>query len=375
MPKRKNLFKNRGKTGLLLILLLIILFAAYFSLPETSEVKAGIERLEGINLLEFDSILTALTPEKDLDRNFGTSPETVKEIYFCPEEDCEKKLLNQINSAEQSILCAMYDISLPSAKDALIAADENGLNVKIVSDLERSKSSLSVARELKERGLLKLDNRENDFMHNKFCVFDSKIVWVGSMNATERGTKKNNNSAVLIESQFIARNFENEFNEMWQNNFGNNSPQNTVNDGGPILVYFCPEDNCIEKLLLAIENSGSSIKCMFFSFTEDSVSNSLIEMHKAGKDVKVIFETGQISIYSEYQKLYENQVSVLKDRNPYNMHNKFCVFDRQRVMLGSMNASKHANEANDESIVFISDSETAAVFDDYFNSYWKRWSS
>ena len=56
------------------------------------------------------------------------------------------------------------------------------------------------------------------------------------------------------------------------------------------------------------------------------------------------------------------------------MHNKFCVFDEEIVMTGSMNPSKHSQNDNDESILFVRNKELAEEYYDYFYGKWTEWS-
>ena len=298
----------------------------------------------------------------------------VKGVYFCSEDNCEEKLIEQIKKAEQSIYCAVYDVDSEEIVNELFKAKLKGMEIGLVSDLLQSRREASLAGKLMEAGLLKVDSREGDYMHNKFCVFDLKDVWIGSYNFTFNDNSRNNNNAVLIESNKAAENFFNEFNELWRGEFGKNSSKNTVNDfNSPFEVYFCPEDECGNQINKFIEASKESIDCMYYSLTLDSVGDKLIS--KAEEiPVRVIFEEKQVSRYSEYERFQGTEVKSLKDKNPYNMHNKLCIFDKEIVLTGSMNPSQHSETANDESIIFIKDKSVAEIYSNYFNSYWSQWS-
>ena len=100
----------------------------------------------------------------------------------------------------------------------------------------------------------------------------------------------------------------------------------------------------------------------------------MVDAKNKGVNVKVIFEKSQSSTYSEKGKLEKEGVSTLYDGSPYTMHNKFCVFDGNIVMTGSFNASKHADEANDESLLFVHSSDLAEVYQAVFLRHWKNWS-
>ena len=77
------------------------------------------------------------------------------------------------------------------------------------------------------------------------------------MNLTFNGVDRNNNNAVIIESEMIAENFLTEFEEMYRGLFGAVSPENTPNhfvalSGAEIEIYFAPEDGVEQEILSEI---------------------------------------------------------------------------------------------------------------------------
>ena len=294
------------------------------------------------------------------------------EAYFCPEEKCEEILAAKIKEAKESVHCAFYDLDLGSVIGEFAKAAERGIAVGIVADngIEGSEE-ISV---LAENALVRFDKSDSDYMHNKFCVFDKKTVLAGSFNPTFNGAYRNNNNFLIIENRELAGNFENEFLEMWGGEFSKSSPQNTVNDlGSGYEVVFCPEDNCGGKIVEYIGKAVSKIDCMFFSFTHDAVAEAMNRADERGVEVRVVFEKSQNSQYSAYHKLNDG-VGKAVDKNPYNMHNKFCIFDGEIVMAGSMNPSKHSDNDNDESVVFVRNREIAGEYGEYFLGKWNEWS-
>ena len=98
-------------------------------------------------------------------------------IYFTPEDKCDQKMVDLINSANSSIYASLYDIKLENVADALIDAYRNrSIDVKIVMDNERANVTGSMYSELSKRGIVKTDFNLNDYMHNKFMVIDNKAV-------------------------------------------------------------------------------------------------------------------------------------------------------------------------------------------------------
>lgn len=274
------------------------------------------------------------------------------EVYFCP-GNCEEQLLQRIRTANKSIHCAFFDLNVDSIITAL---SESPAEVKVIVDKDNA-AELSMP-------FIRLDTR-SAYMHDKFCIFDSKTVFTGSMNPTITDIGKNNNNILFIDSAYLSKNYEEEFSSMWNGKFGADSnvkhPQ-IILSGTHIENYFCPEDDCEEHIAEQLDAAHYSILFMQFSFTSDVLGDIILEKSRA-IDVKGIFEKSQNSQYSEYEKLKE--ISFL-DKSSGLLHHKVFIIDNQTVITGSMNPSKNGNENNDENIIIIHDLNIAGMYVEEF---------
>jgi len=306
-------------------------------------------------------------------KQFESSAE-VKAIYFCPEQSCEQPTIEQINLANESVHCANYNIALDSIKDAFVAAKKKGLDVKLVSDNVNAKNKASKIPELQTYNIVKLDNSDSAYMHNKFCVFDGNKVLLGSFNYTFNAEHKANNDIIIIENKNLANNFENEFSELWNGNFGLLSNQNTKNDlSTGYEVFFCPEDKCGDAYLKYIGNAKSQIDCMFYSFTLDNVGQLMKEKADKNVNIRIVFDDSQIGQGSEYYNFKDSKIQFIQSKGAGIVHHKFCIFDQNIVSTGSFNPSKHADQENDESLLFINNKQVAKTYQDYFDRKWIEW--
>jgi len=283
-------------------------------------------------------------------------------VYFCPKENCEELLVRYINNSEKSIHCALYDIDLEKAL-AVFSEKSKKLDVKIVVDNDNWNS------EFTGKGIIK--DTKSQLMHNKFCIFDNSIVLTGSFNPTENDAFKNNNNVIIIESKLLSNNYELEFNELWNYNFGKgqvNLEPILYFNGKKYENYFCPEDGCQKHVLDELENSQKSIYFMIFSFTDSYIADKLIEKNNLGLDVRGIVEAKRITMeYEQYNPLFENNVLVKKDKNNYTLHHKVFIIDNQTVITGSYNPTKAADEKNDENILIINDKDVVQKYLDEFD--------
>ena len=263
-----------------------------------------------------------------------------------------------IDGAQESILCAWYDVGYEPIANALVQRHQAGVDVRIVSD-ERygTREALAIC---KRAGIpVVLDDRDA-FMHNKFCVIDGRTVWTGSTNISSNGFFKNNNNVIVIDSPEISLNFTVEFKEMFDEDaFGPTSRASTPNrivELGDVIVenYFAPEDDAQERIIHLIGNAEDSIDFMQFAFTSDPVADAMIARMGDGVRVRGVFEDRNAgSDHSEDDRLAAAGALVIMDTNPGAMHHKTVIIDERIVITGSYNLSKSAETSNDENLLVL----------------------
>ena len=263
---------------------------------------------------------------------------------------------------------AIYELNLDEIGEAILAARERGVKVRLVTDTDELEA-LETLIWLEEEGIRIVSDDRNALMHNKFVVVDGQKVWTGSWNFTTNGTFRNDNHAILIYSTELAANYSAEFEEMFiEQEFGPTSSINTLNpfiiiDNTLIETCFAPEDKCGDQLVSLIRQAKESIRFMAFSFTHDEISKIVRARARDGIVVEGIFETrGSDTSSSEYNRMRRLKLDVLRDGNPYTLHHKVIIIDDETVVLGSFNFSDNADTANDENMLIIHDTRLAGQF-------------
>ena len=227
--------------------------------------------------------------------------------YFCPRQDCMMPLLSSIESAKLFVHCAFYEIDSKELVD-LLAKKSRSIDVKLVVD----EGNITGAKKAPEKKT----------MHNKFCIIDGSTAITGSLNPTEKGIVRNNNNLLIIKSKKVAKNYENEFQELWSGVF--DGGEKTSGPGIKISnisieTYFCPEDYCEDKVVREIRKAKSSIYFMAFSFTSNAIAD---EIRFSNARHFGIVEKSQHSKYSSYGKL-----NAKFDNNKYLIHHKdFLIY-------------------------------------------------
>ncbi len=300
-----------------------------------------------------------------------------------------------LGQAQQTIDLAVFELNSRPIADALIAAHDRGVTIRLVTDddhgLDVSLYEAYLAAgeddredildqmeeepddtlldELYDAGIPIVDDDRSALMHNKFIIIDGIDVWTGSMNLTVNGSYRNNNNFLRLRNRLVADDYQAEFDEMFVDRlFGPRSPANTPNpqvtvNGIPIEVYFAPEDEVISQVVAEVNDAESTIRFMAFSFTENELGDAVLARAADGITVQGVFETvGSETVYSEMTRFYCAGLEVRQDGNPYVLHHKVMIMDDDTVVLGSFNFSDSAAESNDENLMIVHDPAVTALY-------------
>jgi phosphatidylserine/phosphatidylglycerophosphate/cardiolipin synthase-like enzyme len=283
----------------------------------------------------------------------------------------ENNLIDLINNAQSTIDAAMFEFNLQNVADALVAAHERGVQVRVVYDNEHTEDDPQI-EQLIDAGIPATPDERSAYMHNKFYVFDHTIVWTGSTNITINDVYRNNNNVIVLFSPEVAANYTAEFEEMFSGQFGPTSPASTpypgVDVGGTwVETYFSPEDLVMDQLLSVVSEAQVSIHFMAFSFTDYDLAKTMMDRTAAGVEVLGIFESrGANTEYSECPTLLDAGFDVRLDGNPATFHHKIIIIDGAIVATGSFNYSTNATESNDENLLILHNPAIATLYEDEF---------
>lgn len=288
--------------------------------------------------------------------------------------DVEQALLDLINQADSSIDAALYDFDRVSVRDALIAAHQRGVTIRIVTDDDVYANSWYSM--LVSAGISVVDDGRSSLMHNKFFIFDDEIVWTGSLNMTDTGFSLNHNNSLMLTSTQLAAVYEIEFEEMFvDGRFGthkiDNGSHTLTVEGLPLEIYFSPSDEAMSQIIAEVENASDSIYFSIFFLTNDDLRDALITKLEEGISVYGVWDAlGASNFYSDDEALCAAGAFITIENFPGKAHHKFMVIDWEEsdatVITGSMNWSKAGDEANDENTLILHDTALAEA---YFGAY------
>jgi len=336
-------------------LILVVLFAAFIIYAIRARSAQGNEGASGTEVVTADWYSVYFTdPGSPNSLSYRGGP--------------EEHLAAAIDQARMSVDVAIYDLDLWRLRDALLSANQRGVDVRVVCDgdnIDKPEIQTLLEAEISVRG-----DRGYGLMHNKFVIIDRREVWTGSMNFTRTGAYLNNNNLIRIRSSKLAQNYLVEFEEMFVDGlFGAGSPSNTPDptllcEGTLIEVYFSPDDYTEAQIIRLIGEAESSIFFLAFSFTSSAIAEAMIERAQSGVTVSGVFERTQYrsNIGSEYMTFIYHGLDVRLDGNPRNMHHKVIIIDERVVITGSYNFSSSAGLRNDENTIIIHNEDIAGLY-------------
>lgn len=301
----------------------------------------------------------------------GTSPDVT---------EMEQALLDLLNSAEVSVDAAIYGLNRSAIRDALIAAHERGVVVRVVTDDESREDGSSYAPYYAALAVAGIpivdDNRPGSLMHNKFFIVDETVVWTGSANMTDGDFTLNHNNTAVFTSPDLAAMYQTEFEQMFvSRRFSTaKTPQNshTIVDGSVLIeLYFSPKNHAAAALLEEVATATESIYFSIYFLTDDDVRDALIAKAAEGVAIRGVWDRlGASNAYSDDEALCQAGIPIKFENLPGLMHNKFMVIDpagpNPRVITGSMNWSAAGDESNDENLLILHSAADASVYTQAF---------
>lgn len=121
-------------------------------------------------------------------------------------------------------------------------------------------------------------------------------------------------------------------------------------------VCFTPGGDCTQLIVDAIGQAKREVLVQAYSFTSAPIAQALIEAHGRRVWVSVVLDKSQrTEKYSGADFLANQGVAVRIDDRHAIAHNKVMVIDGERVITGSFNFTKSAQERNAENLLVLRD--------------------
>ena len=330
----------------------------------------------------------------------ATLASTSNVAVYTPNGSAADTLAKYINRATQTLDIAIYNWNSTIIKDAVVAAKNRGVRVRVIYEDDNANVSVGqlpaniprVARPAQP------GSSGSSIMHNKFVIIDAEStdpnipwVWTGSMNWTPAQLATDRNNVIALQDQALARVYTVEFEEMWGSRtavagailFGSRKTDNTPHflliGGRSVESYFSPTDNVNGRLLTAIASADNDLHFESMLITRAdlgrAIANQVTSRNIAACSDGLVNDTsGTAGFAFRLIKVGMGNRVLLKKTSGI-MHHKTLIVDAganqsdPTVFVGSHNWTASADTENDENTLVVHD---AKVTNRYYQEYAAR---
>jgi len=139
-------------------------------------------------------------------------------LLFSPNGGISAELQEEIKEANNSILFGLFTLTQEELADALLTADQNGVDVHGIIDKGNEGNA---DKSLLIKGIDIVYGPKSTIFHHKYAILDWKKVVTGSYNWTYSAEAKNDENILIIDDSTIAKAYVNEWLTRYQENGGN----------------------------------------------------------------------------------------------------------------------------------------------------------
>lgn len=153
--------------------------------------------------------------------NEDTNPTSASSVYFSADSKISGQIILAINDSQKTIDLALYEFTSEELQKTLKTARDRGVKVRIIADrLQASDKDTVIPKLIKDGYEVKLlsgrQNKKNQgSMHNKFAIFDGKLLETGSYNWTYSADNLNYENVLFITDPAIISAYQSEFDRLW----------------------------------------------------------------------------------------------------------------------------------------------------------------
>ena len=122
-------------------------------------------------------------------------------VFFSPRGNCEKMIVDRINTSEKNIDAAVYSINNDNIVEALLNAKKRGVKIRILTDKTQAKGHSSKVKYLHDNGINIRVHSQFKIEHNKFAIYDKTKGSTGSFNWTNPAEKKNSENCIFFDNE------------------------------------------------------------------------------------------------------------------------------------------------------------------------------
>ncbi len=369
-------------------------------------------------------------PPSDLARGISFNGVKLPKWVFNPGDLFEDSIAEAIDASRVSVDVAAFVITSRKIIDALERAVKRGVQVRLVADKSQTEHEhvkiflgWIQRRGVQVRVLGGPNGEESDFplaekMHNKYFIFDGKLVETGSGNASKNAAVSNFENANFLDDASDVAAFVKTFQHMFD--VAESAPaypegeiptdaqmrETALQPRGPPppakpgpealpaarriafngvdfpVSAIRPNEPVEPELIKAIDSARKTLKLALYELNMTSIWDALQRAKARGVKIEIVLDRSHV-----YTTGYEDDgtprkpkqmivdllkdgyfdIMILKGRLGGIMHNKFIIVDEGLAQFGSYNYTKQSEDDHWENVFFTIEERRVSGYLRYFD--------
>jgi len=289
------------------------------------------------------------------------SPRAVTPEVIIGPGEWEDQIIPVIDSATDTLEVMMYQLSLNSFVQALVAAADRGAQVRVILDPDQTSNDSAVAT-LTAAGVQVKDAAASwENYHAKVVVADGDLAVVLSGNMNYFSAANERNYGVLLEDPEDIADLETIFEMDWA--------QTSVGYPSCTRLLLSPI-NSRSRLLAHINSATTALELAVMYLSDDQMFNAVVARKNAGVDVKVLLaDPGWINGNTDTATALRAEGITVRFLRTSGLHAKLVLADGV-AFVGSENFSFTSLEKNREVGVLVAEPGPAARIQNQFDVDW-----
>ena len=319
------------------------------------------------------------SPKDAGETDAGAPAPTILESFATPSAAGQQPVVDAIDGATTSLHMMMFHLTVAPVVDALVAAKQRGVDVRLIVDAGNWKSHTpsSVSKPLAAAGIPVTPSSAGfSITHTKSLAVDGKKLLVMSLNLTSP-YPTTRDYAVETDDPAALADFEAVFEADVANaaSGGKTTPELTsdallwspVNSESRLISFI---DGAQETLVATAENLGDGkVQAALLSAVERGVAVRLIAP-ECDQNPNPLYDLPFLAKLEAGGVQARAMPAPASADQPY-MHAKMMIADGARAYIGSMNFSTNSLTLAREVGIMFSDPATIAAFAPLFEDDWK----
>jgi len=195
------------------------------------------------------------------------------ESYFSPTDQTTSHIISSISSADYTCYVSMFTLTHNDIGDALIAAHNNGVEVKVINENESYIGAEFT--NLQNAGIEIISHEAVAFdFHHKYAVIDAgysssdPLVITGSHNWTNSAEEEYDENTLIIHNEIIAGQYLEEFTQRW-----NELNPNSISEVKELNIFVFPTATTTQLFVQNNENENLNFEIVDLNGKQITIGN------------------------------------------------------------------------------------------------------